>query len=77
MIVISNSSPLIALGSIDRLDLLFQLFEMVYIPEAVYQETVQENHVLEQRKRIDKAVHHFIRIKSSKTHLYGYVTPVS
>ena len=49
MIVISNSAPLIALSSVDQLDILFQLFEIVYIPEAVYQETVTDNHLVAQR----------------------------
>ncbi len=55
MIVISNSSPLIALSSANQLDILRRLFETVYIPEAVYQETVAENHFASQRKRILRA----------------------
>ncbi|MGC1375746.1 MAG: DUF3368 domain-containing protein [Anaerolineales bacterium] len=40
MIVISDTTPLIGLASIGRLDLLFALFGEVYIPQAVYDETV-------------------------------------
>ncbi len=66
MIVISNSSPLIALSSVDQLDILFQLFEIVYIPEAVYQETVTDNHLVAQRKRILEATDTFMRVISPK-----------
>ncbi len=38
MIVVSNSSPLIALGRIQRLDLLPALFPAVVAPTAVYEE---------------------------------------
>lgn len=38
MIVIADTTPLISLMKIDRLELLKELFEKVYIPEAVYQE---------------------------------------
>lgn len=40
MNVVSNSSPLIALGRIQRLDLLPALFPAVVVPTAVYQEVV-------------------------------------
>ena len=38
MIVISDSSPLISLLSVEKLDILGKLFETVMIPEAVYNE---------------------------------------
>lgn len=40
MIVVSDTTPLIGLASIGRLDLLFEIFGEVYIPQAVYDETV-------------------------------------
>lgn len=40
MIVVSDTTPLIGLASIGRLELLLQLFGEVYIPQAVYDETV-------------------------------------
>ena len=38
MIVVSDSSPLIALLCIDRIDLLEKLFKTVFIPPAVHDE---------------------------------------
>lgn len=40
MIVVSNTTPLIGLASIGRLELLRTLFGEVYIPQAVHDETV-------------------------------------
>lgn len=40
MIVVSDTTPLIGLASIGRLELLQQLFGEVYIPQAVFDETV-------------------------------------
>ncbi|MBV6392620.1 MAG: hypothetical protein KPEEDBHJ_01843 [Anaerolineales bacterium] len=40
MIVVSDTTPLIGLSSIGRLDLLEELFGEVYIPQAVFDETV-------------------------------------
>src|SRR5436190_23727652 len=40
MIVVSNTTPLIGLASIERFDLLERLFVQVYIPRAVYDEAV-------------------------------------
>ena len=40
MIVISDASPLISLAKIGYLRILRELFEKVYIPEAVYEEIV-------------------------------------
>ena len=38
MIVISNTSPINNLAAIDQIDLLKQLYNIIYIPEGVYQE---------------------------------------
>jgi len=56
MIVVSNSSPLIALSSINRLDIFVSLFTTIHIPVSVYQETVIENPIPEQQQRITKAI---------------------
>lgn len=40
MIVVSNSSPLIALSSVDRLDIMQLLFETVIIPVSVRDEVM-------------------------------------
>lgn len=41
MIVISDTTPIISLMKVDRLDLLQQLFDVVYIPMAVYRELTE------------------------------------
>ncbi len=40
MIIVSDSSPLIALSDLDKLDLLQKLYGHIVIPEAVWAETV-------------------------------------
>ncbi|MDM8528475.1 hypothetical protein QUF58_09730 [Anaerolineales bacterium HSG24] len=64
MIVVSNSSPLIALSSINRLDILAHLFTAIHIPASVYQETVIENPIPEQQQRITQATQTFIQVVS-------------
>lgn len=43
MIVVSNSSPLIAFAILDQLPLLSHLFTEFYVPEAVHREVTQWN----------------------------------
>ena len=38
MIVVSNTTPIISLASINRIDILKKLFTNIYIPKAVYEE---------------------------------------
>jgi uncharacterized protein len=56
MIIISNSSPLIALGRINRFDIINALLGQIYIPNAVSQETVIETSSEEQRNAILAAI---------------------
>ena len=41
--VVCNSSPIIGLSKIGKLDLLWTLFDEVIIPEAVFEEIVHGN----------------------------------
>lgn len=43
--VVSNSSPIIGLSKLGKLDLLWQLFDEVFIPEAVFREIVYGNSI--------------------------------
>ena len=44
MIVVADTTPLIGLASIGRLGILQELFQEVYIPQAVFDETVTHGH---------------------------------
>ena len=55
MPVVSNSTPLIHLAKIDKLDLLKEFFGEVFIPEAVYRECVLEGKGSEDSEPIEKA----------------------
>ncbi len=44
MKIVSNATPLIALAKIDKIDLLRELFEEIYIPDAVYEDVVTRGH---------------------------------
>ena len=56
MLVISNSSPLIALSRINRVNLFRSLFKQIIIPDSVYQETVIQANVDIQRENINNAI---------------------
>ena len=43
MIVVSDSSPLISLAILNKLTILDQLFDEIYIPMAVYNEVARQN----------------------------------
>lgn len=74
MNIVSNSSPLIFLGKIGRIDVLNRLFEKVYIPEAVFNEVVlagkddDVSHLVEEKIKagqIDKfKVHNEVAIRA-------------
>jgi len=61
MIVVSDTTPLIGLASIGRLDILRELFGDVYIPQAVYDETVTHGHA-EGRAKQDVESANWIRV---------------
>ena len=55
MLVVSNSSPLIALARLSHLDLLQSLYSEIQIPQAVYQEVVQAGKGREGSAAVDSA----------------------
>lgn len=73
MIVISNSSPLIALSRISSLNLLKSIFGEVIIPDSVHQETVIEANIEIQRENLAKAIKEgFIKVMHPKTsHIFA------
>ena len=56
--IVSNTSPLIALAKVDLLSLLQSLFEEVRIPPAVHRELLAKTG--EDAARLDRALKHFI-----------------
>lgn len=54
MIVISDTTPIISLMKVDRLDLLQQLFDVVYIPMAVYRELTENDAYPGEAKRVQE-----------------------
>jgi predicted nucleic acid-binding protein len=60
MIIISDSSPLISLATIGKLDLLEKLFKEIYVPCSVYEEVIRENkpHSNEIREFLNDRVKH-------------------
>lgn len=65
--IISNSSPLIALGRLNRLDIVEDLFGNIYIPHSVYQETVVETSLEFQSLAIRKAIESGIIVVTTPT----------
>lgn len=55
MLVVSNSSPLIALARLSYLDLLQSLYSEILIPQAVYQEVVHAGKGREGAAAVDSA----------------------
>lgn len=54
MIVISDTTPIISLMKVDRLDLLRQLFDVVYIPMAVYRELTENEAYPREAKKVQE-----------------------
>jgi len=67
MIVISNSSPLIALARVDHLFILESIFGQIYIPDSVFQEAVLQSNVEIQTKNILQAIDNYIFIVKPRT----------
>ncbi|MEN9757832.1 MAG: hypothetical protein RL755_2019 [Pseudomonadota bacterium] len=66
MIVVANTTPIISLASIERLDILEKMFDKVIIAQAVYDEIkAKQNYGFHE---IDKAA--FIEVQEIKGHLY-------
>lgn len=55
MPAVSNSTPLIVLSKIGKLELLKEYFTEIYIPRAVYSEVVLEGKGLSGSKEVEKA----------------------
>jgi predicted nucleic acid-binding protein len=64
MIVVSDSSPIIAFAKIGRLDLLSKIFSKVHIPPAVKNE-ILEGAFDRERDEIEKALDDFILSKNN------------
>ena len=61
MIVVSDTTPLISLLKIGRLDLLEKLFGIVYVPQAVYRELTIDERFSDEAEQIDKST--FVIVK--------------
>jgi len=70
--IVANSSPLIALSRLDRLDILEALFGKVNIPNVVRQETVLETTVENQRESISKSINSYLIIVVEPTFEYRF-----
>ena len=67
MIVVADTAPIISLLKINRLDLLKELFEIIFIPEAVYNElTHNEKYELEAQKIINSDFIHQKKISNNE-----------
>lgn len=56
MIIVSDTTPLISLMKIDRLDLLQQLFGEVHIPSAVFEELVSNSRFPNESRQIRECI---------------------
>ena len=70
MRVICNTSPIIGLLTINRLELLEKLFDEIYIPEAVYRELCinaeKYSHEVEQiRKKVESGIFVVYQVKNA------------
>lgn len=70
--IIADTSPLIVLGRLNRLDILKTLFDQVTIPTSVYQESVTESTFVSQRESIVQAIEDDIIIVVEPTIEYQF-----
>ena len=70
--IVANSSPLIVLGRINRFDIIEILFGQIYIPDAVYRETVIETSLEQQRRAILTAIEATIIIVVEPSIAYSF-----
>jgi len=64
MIVISNSSPLIAVSCLRQVDIFRHLFGHLHIPHAVYQEVVVQCPDPQEQRHLQDAIYEFMTIVS-------------
>lgn len=67
MIVVSNSTPLIALSKINKFDLLREYFEGIYIPKEVYNEVVTRGGTLSGAEEVASA--EWIKVENVKSRI--------
>ena len=60
--VICNASPIIGLIGIDQFSLLWELFDEVLVPEAVYRELLAENRLQETAQIMDAINNGYIKV---------------
>lgn len=65
MIVISDTTPIISLMKTGRLELLQKLFDVVYIPKAVYQELTENEAFPEEIRFATAALISFLQLKKA------------
>ncbi len=68
MKVVSNTTPLIGLASIDRLDLLPKIFGEIQIPQAVWDELIVKDNK-QDKKHLEMFTKHWIHITSVQNNL--------
>ena len=67
MIVVSNTTPIIALAKINKLEILEYLFGRIYISEGVYKELISNKKFIFEIEQITKSS--FIIVKEAKNRL--------
>ncbi|UCH97829.1 MAG: hypothetical protein JSV88_13510 [Candidatus Aminicenantes bacterium] len=58
--VICNSSPIIGLAKVDRLDIIEKLYQGIIVPEAVFDELITMDRLINAGFRIDENLYELI-----------------